>query len=549
MTSAFWPLPDSSLNQTEALALLATNHALLVSSSAHKITPFVYTFRLLGPLLLTFYLLIPPTTSRLVFYARYPLFAFIVYLATQAIWECRSDGPASGYLIGLTCAWSTLWGATLVIFADARSEFKRIERRAGGKGKDQRVAEDGIEEVFVSGQGGGDGVKQELRRRNNEKGITKSTPITHSSQQATSRQTSPLNAPSADNSAYYVWQGLPSTFLHRLGWVLDLVSNSRGVGWNYQVPTLPPPPSNILSTLRPPFPDSPLPPASPPSRVSFFRSTLIAFACGYLFCDTCKYLMLHDPYFLFPPAPPSSSPFPFPNFTRRAISLAATFGALSCFSNAYRLIACILTPGILGIRIHADPLRFPAYFGSPAHIATKGVAGLWGHSWHQIFRFGFDTTGDFLAKPLGAGWARKTAKGGILRLFTAFFLSGLLHAAGSYSTASRSRPQIAFFFFAVQPLGILAQRFASSYLRRLGWRDRLPVWSRRAGNVAFVFAWCCATGPLIADDFTASAVWLFEPMPYSVWRGEWTWHYKLVKWYDGEGTARWWERGYAMGGF
>lgn len=536
------PLPEPSPNHHEALADFATNYALLVSSSARKITPFVFTFRLLGPLLLVLYLLIPPTTSKLVFCFRYPLFTFIIYLAIQAIWECRSEGPAAGYLIGLTSAWSTLWGATLVIFGDARSEFKRIERRTRSGVKGQGGGEDKGEGTFETGQIFGE--KQELRRRNDKKGNTNSTPITHSSPQASLQRTSPLETPLADDSTYYVWQSLPPTFFHRLGWVLDLVTNFRGIRWNYQNLTIPPPPSHVLSTLRPPFPPSPLPPANPESRASFVRSTLIAIPCRYLICDIAKYLVLHDPYFFSPLAPPSSSPYPFPNFTRRAISLAATFTALSTLFTASRAVVCVLGPGILGV--HADPLRYPAYFGSPAHIASKGLAGLWGYSWHQMFRFAFDSAGDFLAKPLGAGWERRTAKGGVLRLFTAFSLSGLLHAAGSYTTIPRSHPLNAFLFFAVQPFGILAQRLGSSYLRRRGWRDRLPVWLRHAGNVAIVLAWCCATGPMIADDFAAACVWLFEPIPYSLWRREWVWHNVLGKWYDGDGTARWWERGYAM---
>lgn len=540
MAFAFLPLSEPTPNYTEALADLTTNYNLLLSTSARKITPFVFTFRLLGPLLLTLYLLIPPTTSKLVFYFRYPLFAFVIYLATQAVWECRSDGPAAGYLIGLTCAWSTLWGATLVIFADARTEFKRIERRTRSRAKDQGRAEDGREGTFTSAQGGGE--KQKLRSRNDTKRITSSTPITHSSRQANSQQASSLDTSSADDSTYYVWQSLPPTFLHRLGWVLDLVSNFRGVGWNHQVLTLPPPPPHVLSTLRPPFPQLSLPPANPPSRASFVRSTLIAFPCLYLICDTCKYLTLHDPYFFFYPAPPSSSPYPFPNFARRAISLAATYIALCSLFNASRLVPCILGPNTLGG--YAEQFRYPTYFGSPAHIATKGLAGLWGDTWHQMFRLAFDSAGNFLAKPLGTGWERKTAKGSILRLFTAFFLSGLLHATASYTTIPRSHPRNAFLFFAVQPVGILAQRLASSYLRRRGWHNRLPVWSRRAGNVAFVFAWCCATGPMISDDFAAVGVWLYEFVPYSVWRGEWVWHNMVAKWYDSPGM--WWESGYAM---
>lgn len=542
MTFAFLPLPDPHPNHSEALAQFAADYAVFVSSSAGNVVPFVLPFRLLGSLLLVFYLLIPPTTSKLVFYFRYPLFAFIVYLATQAFFECRSNGPVSGYLIGLTCAWSTLWGATLVIFSDARRDFKRIERRTRSRGEDGADADNGSEGAFASGRGGDE--KQELRRRDNKNGIANSTPISHSSQPTDLQQTSPLNGPSADDFTYYVWQGLPSTFLHRLGWVLDLACNFRGVGWNYQNASLPAPPPQILSTLRPPSPHYPLPPANTPTRASFIRSTLIAVPFHYLMCDAVKYFILHDPYFFSYPAPSSSSPYPFPSFTRPAISLTVTFIALSTLFCASQAIYGIFGPSVLGF--HADPIPYYSYFGSLSHTATNGIAGFWGQSWHQLFRFAFDSAGDFIAKPLGTGWQRKTTKGRILRLFTAFFLSGLLHAAGSYTNISDTRPLNPFLFFAVQPFGILAQRLFSLCLRRLGWRDRLPVWSRRAGNLAFVVAWSYLTGPLISDDLARARVWLYEPMPYSLWRGEWVWHDLLGKWYDGGGTARWWERGYTL---
>ncbi|MCJ1462353.1 hypothetical protein MMC07_000953 [Pseudocyphellaria aurata] len=542
MTFAFLPLPEPRPNHTEALAQFATDYAAFVTSSAGNVTPYVYPYRLFGPLLLILYLLIPPTTSKLVFYVRYPLFAFISYLATQAFFECRSNGPASGYLIGLSCAWSTLWGATLVIFSDARSDFKRIERRTRSRGEDDGGADHGREGAVASGRDGDE--KQARRRRDDQNGILSSTPKAHSSPPADLQQITPRNGPLADDSTYYVWQGLPPTFLHRLGWVLDLVSNFRGLGWNYQNASLPPPPSHILSTLRPPFPHNPLPPANAPTRASFIRSTLIAIPVHYLMCDAGKYLILHDPYFFAYPAPSSSSPYPFPTFTRPAISVFVTYVALSTLFCASQTVHGVLGPSVLGF--HADPIPYYAYFGSLSHTATKGIGGLWALSWHQMFRFAFDSAGDFIAKPLGAGWRRKTAKGGILRLFTAFVLSGFLHAAGSYTNISNTRPLSPFLFFAVQPFGILAQRLFSWYLRRSGWRDRLPLWSRRAGNLACVVAWAYATGFLVSDDFARARVWLFEPMPYSLWRGKWVWHDILGTWYDGGGTARWWERGYAL---
>ena len=524
-----WPPPIPQYQQ-EAVAHIRKLYTELINDPQARVTPLVHHYRSLGPCLVILYLLLPPTPSKFVFYFRYPLFAFLTYLQWKALQEARTPKVALGYGVGLISAWGLLWGATLVIFGDARSEFKRIEKRVQAGWPSTKAIDDGLTALIpVSSVSGAD--KQDLRRRT-EKGNKGHLPDAQFKS-------------SSEMSAHYVWQTLPPTLLHRLDWVLDLVSNFRGVGWSHQIPTLPPPPPYILSDLNPPYPHFPQLPSNPPSRFELSCFVLPNVVIQYLAIDTLKYIVLQDPYFILDPSSPAStSPYPFPKFSRIAISLLATYTCLtSIFLLSPLFFACILGPVILAER--ADTWLYPPYFGPASAIVKNGIAGCWGTWWHQVFRFAFDSCGEFLARGLGEGWERKTAKGSALRLFTAFFLSGYLHFCGSYSTVPSTRPFNAFLFFALQPLGILTQRAASNYLRKIGWRKRMSPWIRGVGNVAVVVLWFYATGGLIADDFSRSGIWLFEPVPFSFWRWKWVWGGRWLEWYGGTGAEWWWQRGWA----
>ena len=136
----------------------------------------------------------------------------------------------------------------------------------------------------------------------------------------------------------------------------------------------------------------------------------------------------------------------------------------------------------------------------------------------------------------------------ILQVTIAFALSGSLHAAGSYTQFADTKPLRPFLFFMVQGLGSLGQRTVT---RSLGTKN-LPQWLRRTGNGLFVLIWAYYTGPLLADDFARGGIWLFEPLPFSLFRGLGLgsqedgfncWH---GKWFRLWNRGRWWERGFAI---
>ena len=510
------PLPA---NPHEVLAKFNDNYNALLAIEGYE--PFVYPYNALSGYLLIAYLLLPPSRSRLVYYARYPVFAVIIVTSVLAIRQCRSPMVTVGYGIGLLHAWAILWSATLLIFNDARADFKRIEEHPT---RTEDGSSSNIDRGTSTNVDKADG--EMLRKRVVNGAIKQSSPEAERGER-TQRST-------------YVWQSLPQTFRHRLDWVLDLVSNFRGVRWTYQITGLAPPPQHIQSSLS----DPKLPPPTEESyltRSAILRRDLPAFIIRYLSLDTLKYLTLKDPYFWSCP-PSTPSPFPFPGTTRLVLSVVFVYcSLLQIFLLSPLVFAVILGPKRIGQ--HAWPWLYSSFFGPLSQARHKGLAGLWSGWWHQIFRSAFEQAGEFMGRC--TGWEKGSQRGAALRVVVAFACSGMLHACASYTTIADTRPMRSFAFFMVQPIGIIGQRAISGWMRKAGIRDQIPAWLRGVGNSIVVVAWCFLTGPLIADEFAATGIWLYEPVPISPFRGLtgqgwWCWGGRWFRWYTAD---KWWKSG------
>ena len=508
--------------------------------------PFVWPYRALGPHLLILYLLLPPTDSKFMNWARYPVFALIVYLSVSAIRECRSSAVTVAYGIGLLNAWTILWSATFLIFNHARKDFKRIERRSQDQIEEKNVPPD-VVDGLTSGLEVSAPTEPKSRRPNgsfpNRSASKTSYPdgLTDDEKSPNNQQTSV----SISKPSIYKWQNLPHGALHRLDWVTDLVTNFRGLRWAHQISGTLPPPPHIQTSLH--YPNEP--PENNhtyPSRKSLLRSNLLAFIFCCITLDILKALMSRDPYFWsLPPSAPS--PFPYPHAFRLLLSIICTYTSLlTIFLLAPLGFACLLGPQILGS--HASPWLYPRYFGSPAQVWRKGLAGLWGEWWHQLFRYAFEATGEFIGGDV-LGLKKKSQLGSFSRVVTAFLCSGALHACASHTTLGDTRPmQGAFAFFALQPVGIIIQRTFTGWIRKRGFMHKIPTWMRGVGNVLVVLAWCGLTGPCVADDFAAGGIWLYEPLPISPVRGimgeGWLrWGGPWVRWHFGD---KWWQSGLAF---
>ncbi|KAL8734810.1 MAG: hypothetical protein Q9166_001161 [cf. Caloplaca sp. 2 TL-2023] len=540
----------TSVNAREVLDQLQSQYRAAINAGEYQ--PFVWPHRALGPYLLIIYLLLPPTQSPVVHYARYPLFALIIYLSVAAIQDCRSPAVTVGYGVGLLNAWTVLWSATLIIFNDGRRDYRRIERQEGPNeaSNDKTFVENIQGETSALDGSTTEGLKllhpvgelPEPEPEPKPSVTNKLAPKFESPEIFAAQEPIP-----SFTLQRYTWQSLPDKLLHRLDFILDLVTNFRGLRWTHQGPGTHPPPPHVRETLTNPETPPSLPPNQYPTHRTLFITNLQSFILCSLSLDTLKFVTSLDPYFL-AQGQNTPSPFPIPHTTRLAISLLFVYcSLLNIFLLAPLFMACILGPRVLGP--HASTWLYPPYYGPLSSIPKKGLAGLWGGWWHQLFRYAFEATGDFIGGKV-LRLPKKSTPGGVVRVVVAFVCSGILHACASYTVLGKTHPlRGSFLFFAVQPVGIIAQRALSIYLRQKGYREAIPPWLRKMGNVIVVVAWCRLTGPWIADEFAAGGIWLYEPLPVSLVRrirgeGWWRWGGQWVRWYSGD---RWWRSGLVFG--
>lgn len=541
------------------------------SIAAGQYAPFVYPYRSFGPYLVILYFLLPPSRSRLVHYAQYPIFAFCVYWCALAIKECKSASVPVGYGIGLLNAWGCLWISAILIWRDGREVMRRIERVEddGESWEVEKREETGSPKEFLGGS---------LKRKWDEQEFR-----SHPANGSTSRK-GPKEVNSKDNAicnythptAFYIWQPLPSDLWTRINWSADLLTNFRLTGWSHQISSIPSPPPTVLSSLKRSATSTDSWPPSPPTSntgnvryptpKALLTTKIRTFICWYLLLDALKIVMMQDPYFwgLLDSAPPST----FPSLLTTSPILTRTYRLLLTLLGTYTALQIIFSlgplffvgflplvlpahvyKGIIGAR--GEVWQYPDMYGSYSMVLRKGLAGWWGGWWHQTFRFAFEAPTTWALQKLG--WEKRSFRGKALSMILAFTLSGSLHACGSYSLWPETNPlRGPFAFFVLQPVGVGLQMGFSTLLKRAGVTDRVPMWVRGVGNFAYVHFWFYHVAPLLTDDFARGGIWLMEPVPVSVLRGFglglegegwWCWHWPLVGWHTGE---RWWQSGIAF---
>jgi hypothetical protein len=518
--------------------------------------PLVWPYRMWGFHVVLAYLLLPPTQSKAVHYAKYPVFAYFVWWSYRCFHETRSIHLHGNYGIGLINMWSVIWLAALMIFSDKRADAQVIERRqvapslANGHGSGK-----------VAGTATGTALQAQDQNPAQELRVPSSKP-------------SEANASSLEPESRihynYTWQPLPPTLRKRLLWMYHLVTSFRGAGWNWATPGILPPPPHVLATL----PSSPLPKAHqtsaprhiyPTRRQVLFRD-LRSFTTSYILIDAFKTFALRDPYFwgFIDGPPPSSIPLPHYILTtpslaqayRLFVSLVGVFSALAfVFALNGIIYCCTIGPstalrgetllGALG-----EPWLYAPFSGHVRILYTEGLAGWWGKWWHQIFRVGFQEPTRWLLERLG--WSAKSGKGKALGALVAFGLSASVHAAGSATSWPQTRPWGPAGFFLLQGVGVGLEMGAAVLAKRTGLKQRLPGVVKKVLTGAWVVMWMYWTAGRLTEDFGRSGVWLFEPVPISLFRGLgyglpeegwWCWHGTMVFWHTGE---KWWKSGIAL---
>ncbi|KAK4043012.1 membrane bound O-acyl transferase family-domain-containing protein [Parachaetomium inaequale] len=517
--------------------------------AAGEVKPLVIPWSFVGSFFLPLvYLVIPHTNRPWLYRMRWAVAAAVVYLNVRLMQTTSAGNEAVAYTTGLVAVWGTIWALRLLIFTRPQWEAARVEwrPRLGGKG-------------LAGGK----------------KKATVMTPPDESVAAALPHHE-------------YFWQPFPATapLLTRLGWTADLLTASRGAGWNFAIPSIPhpPPPSKRLEGGEPVRLDlipltSRAGTARSPTYASFLRSRLVEFTLAYLTIDLLTTTIRRDPYFVLGPdyasqgyALPAlyADILPCPGYTvpvlRNVAALAGIIAGLHLYYSVLQLAIVFPLRGVFGVR--AELWQHPALFGGfVPSVLDRGLAGFWGGWWHQTFRAGFVAPASWVLRGHSHGHhhhAKVKGEGGkrdskilqsVVELLLAFSLSGILHAAGSHTSVPRTtRPWTPVTFFLLQAVGIILQTAASAlFSRRIQHTGRkIPQWLRRTTNLLLILLYLHLTAYNLIDDMSRAGIWLFEPVPVSplrmmglgqpgdagVW---WRWGggeyglrlYSGVSWWDG----------------
>ncbi len=446
------------------------------------------------------------------------------------------------------CVWGIVWSAVLLVYNDPKTAFQRVEWRDREKEKSETLSNS-------------NGSLSSTRPADSSLRNRKTYGVVGGAHEPTKQDE--VHGRDTDKShRVLVWQSYPDGFRHRLDWVIDVCTSFRGAGWNWHIQTLP----------AADYPSPSMLPAPSSSISSLTRLAIRDFLIWYFVVDAVKTAAMADPYFwgvspLSSPGPnaaylPSiiASIAPLTKLYRLVLSCVAVVSALSFIFTLCPLFFALLLP-LLNLHkyTHApllEPLLYPPYWSSfTTSVLDKGLAGWWGRWWHQLFRMGISEPSRFLIQKLG--WDPRSKKAKLLQLFAAFAISGTIHAAASYTTLNpESRPLSGpFAFFFSQAFGILAEQFVFKTMGVSHHTQNWPRSLRRAGTLMYLMVWFYGTGPWLADDFARCGIWLFEPVPVSIFRGLgfgaegdgwWCWSGTWAMWWSGPEGTPWWRKGIAI---
>ncbi|KAH7376031.1 hypothetical protein B0T11DRAFT_271447 [Plectosphaerella cucumerina] len=538
--------------------------ALAEGTRRNFILPYDFIPSFFLPIL---YMAIPHTKRPWLYQARWLLLAFIVGFNVQTMARASSTNLAMSYAAGMYAFWSIMHNFALLVWMRPQFEAERVQRRkrqaltstvnmemSRGDTSGSQIPQDGSA-VRREGQAVGNGVLN----GHSGPGLNGSTIKENGHTTTQSEQT----APGANTAVYeYYWQPFPEhgTFLERLHWSLDLYATFRGAGWNWCVRVIPNPqaPVKPLSGELVRMDTIPLRTAGGyktyPTTSAFLRAKLGAILFSILSLDFLKVLLMRDLFFI--DGGGQSSPLPthlaaLPSwlvpFARHALFLWALYVAILFFLSVSDLAGFFALRYLFPMR---DELwQYSSIFGSLSQVLDRGLAGFWGLWWHQTFRVPFaGPTGWLLRK----GYlAPRTFKVKAAAMLFAFFQSGLLHGAGSWSSIPETKIWYPMVFFMLSGVGVVVQSATCAFFKAEF--SRLPRAVRRTGNAVYVLLWLHLTVWPLLKDFTRLGVWLIEPVPVSIFRAMGfgqvendVWRIDHDTWPHWVRGKYWWQSGFAL---
>ncbi|POS85679.1 hypothetical protein EPUL_002505 [Erysiphe pulchra] len=496
--------------------------------------PFIFPYDFLSIFIGIAYFCIPHKESPVIYAGRWPLVGLITWFELRKFRETVGTGPDLGVASGMISAFIIIWSWTWLIFKKPQLDAKRVERR----------------QVKVT--------REVKKLQQSEKSTLSGEKVGHDTAPLSKADSCEVQIETKEIYKYF-WQPYPDNFKERFFWVMDLVFNARGPGWNWAIPNIPLLTPEIICNLENSALEIPHSKISPPLEKSFksrhehllCQITVLLFS--YLAFDALTTFMINDPYFKFGPTTydlplylqqlhPSVLQF----YRLLITSVTIGIGISMSWSQNHILFCHILGPKILGLR--GESWYYPNVWGGFSDILQKGLGGLWGSFWHQTFRNCFTAPTKYLIQKGFFKPGSLVAK--ISGLFFAFGLSGFLHSASSITSVNTTKPLDQTLFFGLQGVGIALQDFLCKIFSPV--IVKLPKSFRQTGNLLFTLIWLYFTGSKAADDFARSGAWLVKPIPFSLVQslgfGEhitgWDfWNSYKFMWYTGN---YWWESGIVL---
>lgn len=242
------------------------------------------------------------------------------------------------------------------------------------------------------------------------------------------------------------------TVPEKILWTFELLTTTRGIGWNWRVAGIPQQPTHI-------------------SRSQFLRRCAIAWATMYtslhLLNISCRAILtsfssIHDPWTRATLMSLTSNPL----FIYAFIVLG---WAVTIYSH-FALLMLPLSMVCVGLRIGPEAWQefgaWPPNFGS--FKDAYSIRRFWGYTWHQQMRRTTSAPGIHLVSLLPLSLQKSQGKiPRLLRryfqLFAVFLVSGLIHAAGSYNVTRTFRLPLSdggeIKYFLLQAFAIMVEDF------------------------------------------------------------------------------------------
>ncbi|KAK2060003.1 hypothetical protein LY76DRAFT_429334 [Colletotrichum caudatum] len=277
-----------------------------------------------------------------------------------------------------------------------------------------------------------------------------------------------------------VWQRYPRrSWMARLAWTSSLLISFRGVGWQFGNPEENEKAPGAATRDRPKIANEKFGIALPVLKLSrdvlVFRTVLVIAAQldRRLVGPGWQLQALHTTTWI-------ATSVPFINFCHSAWTVVGALGQLANPSPAFDL-----------------QQYNPSPWGPVGAIIEYGLTGLWGVTWHNYFKFGFQSASDLAIPRTNSPGLKPLLR--LLRMFWTFLLSGMMHYCGSHMLPGPTRPSNELLFFALQGVAVILQILV--YDRFVDKRYR------RVLNPLLVSVWLCWTEPLIFGDQRSGGMW------------------------------------------